>query len=107
MYIKDKCKASSSSACHDGPLDTNTERKLVACIYQTTRKVDSALLLFQRSRPPYSKRVRKLMDDAIEWAKRGANETLIEELNEQKRLMRIDTVLVKYPWCSSACVREL
>ena len=48
------------------------------------------------------------MDDAIEWAKRGANETLIEELNEQKRLMRIDTVLVKYcTWCSSACVREL
>ena len=101
MYIKDKCKASSSSVCHDCPLDTNTERKLVACIYQTTRKVDSALLLFQRSRPPYSKRVRKLMDDAIEWAKRGANETLIEELNEQKRLMRIDTVLVKYcTYCS-------
>ena len=96
MYVKDKCKASSSTMSHDGPLDTDTERKLVACIYQTTRKVDSALLLFQRSRPPYSKRVRNLMDDTIEWAKRGANETLLEELNEQKRLMRIDTVLVKY-----------
>jgi hypothetical protein len=99
MYVKNKCKASSSSQNHDGPLDVNTERKLIACIYLTTRKVDSALLLFQRSRPPYSKAVRNLMDDAIKWAKQGANETLIEELNEQKRLMRIDTVLVKY--CTS------